>query len=392
MGGLGTFCVEHLIVPAGVDKGAQTDWDIPNDRAWTAPPPTLGANEPMRKTKRSRKTLGARRRMVVVSSSPNGIGPEEGDLGDIAPREALALARADQQRAIPALAKDARMILAIEDAIRQIPTRHELVCGDGRHMDFVPDESVHLALTSPPYWTLKEYPRRSGQLGLVDDYEAFLDELDKVWWHVYRALVPGGRLVVVVGDVCLPRRRFGRHVVFPLHSSIQERCRKIGFDNLAPIIWYKISNARFEVENGSSFLGKPYEPNAIVKNDIEYILLQRKAGGYRRPSLAARVLSVIPEASQKEWFQQVWSLGGASTRDHPAPFPLALAERLIRMFSFVGDTVLDPFMGTGTTNLAASRWGRSSIGVEIEPRYFDLARRRLTEATKELRLPLRVAD
>jgi DNA modification methylase len=172
-------------------------------------------------------------------------------------------------------------------------------------MDFIPDWSVHLAVTSPPYWTLKEYPRTKGQLGLVEDYEAFLDELDKVWRHSYRALVPGGRLIVVVGDVCLPRRRFGRHVVFPLHASIQERCRKVGFDNLAPIILYKIANAQFEVENGSGFLGKPYEPNAIVKNDIEYILFQRKPGGYRRPSLAARVLSVIPENLQKEWFQQV---------------------------------------------------------------------------------------
>jgi DNA modification methylase len=329
---------------------------------------------------------------VVLQVSPNGAISADGDLRGIAPSEALTLARADQQRAIPALAKDSRMIRAIEEAIRQIPTKHELVCGDSRHMNFIPDESVHLAVTSPPYWTLKEYPRRSGQLGLVEDYEAFLNDLDKVWEHVLRVLVPGGRLIVVVGDVCLPRRRFGRHVVFPLHASIQERCRMIGFDNLAPIIWYKIANAQFEVENGSGFLGKPYEPNAIVKNDIEYILFQRKPGGYRRPSLAARVLSVIPEGLQKEWFQQVWSLGGASTRDHPAPFPLVLAERLVRMFSFVGDTVLDPFMGTGTTNLAASRWGRNSIGVEIEPRYFALARRRLEDATKELRLPLRVAD
>jgi DNA modification methylase len=335
---------------------------------------------------------GSSLRRVSLQVSLNGTSPEGTDLREYVPRQALALARTDQQRAIPAFAKDPKLIRAIGEAVRQLPTKHELVCGDSRRMDFVSDGTVHLAVTSPPYWTLKEYPRRSGQLGLIEDYEAFLDELDKVWRHVYRALVPGGRLIVVVGDVCLPRRRFGRHVVFPLHASIQERCRKIGFDNLAPIIWYKIANAQFEVENGSSFLGKPYEPNAIVKNDIEYVLFQRKPGGYRRPSLAARVLSVIPEGLQKDWFQQVWSLGGTSTRDHPAPFSLALAERLIRMFSFVGDTVLDPFMGTGTTNLAASRWGRNSVGIEIEPRYFAFSRRRLEDATKELRLPLTVAD
>jgi DNA modification methylase len=254
-------------------------------------------------------------------------------------------------------------------------------------MSDIPDGSVHLAVTSPPYWTLKDYPEREGQLGRIAEYEAFLDELDQVWRDVFRVLVPGGRLVIVVGDVCLPRRRFGRHAVVPLHASIQEHCRAIGFDNLAPIIWHKISNAVFEVETGSQFLGKPYEPNAIIKNDVEYILFQRKPGGYRKPSLAARLLSVIPETCHREWFQQIWTIGGASTRRHPAPFPLALAERLVRMFSFVGDTVLDPFAGTGTTNVAAARWGRHSIGYEIEPDYFDMACSRVAEVVQP-QLPL----
>lgn len=165
-------------------------------------------------------------------------------------------------------------------------------------------------------------------------------------------------------------------------------CRRVGFDNLAPIIWYKIANMRLEVENGSRFLGKPYEPNGIVKNDIEYMLFQRKPGGYRKPSLYARLLSVISEVDQREWFQQIWTLRGASTRSHPAPFPVALAERLVRMFSFVGDTVLDPFMGTGTTSFAASLWGRHSIGFEIEPKYFEQARRRLTERAGTIELAL----
>jgi DNA modification methylase len=169
----------------------------------------------------------------------------------------------------------------------------------------------------------------------------------------------------------------------PLHASIQEHCRRIGFDNLAPIIWHKIANAVYEVDNGGGgFLGKPYEPNAVIKNDIEFILMQRKPGGYRSPSLATRVLSVIPEAQHREWFQQIWQgLTGASTKNHPAPYPVELAERLIRMFSFVGDTVLDPFMGTATTLLAASRLGRNSIGVEVDPEYHSMARSRLREAT-----------
>ena len=256
-----------------------------------------------------------------------------------------------------------------------------MYCGDARFLSGIEDKSVHLIVTSPPYWTLKKYPENEAQLGQVEDYERFLSELDAVWQHCFRLLVPGGRLVIVVGDVCLPRRRYGRHVVFPLHASIQEHCRGIGFDNLAPIIWHKIANAQFEVEGGSSFLGKPYEPNAVVKNDIEFILFQRRPGGYRQPTSAARVLSLIPSPLHHQLFQQIWTLNGASTREHPAPFPLALAERLVRMFSFVGDTVLDPFMGSGTTNLAAARLGRNSIGVEIEKSYFEQARRRLQTAS-----------
>ncbi len=300
----------------------------------------------------------------------------------VVPPEILEAVRQEQQKAIPALAKDPALLHAVQRAVRELLTRHTIIQGDCRDMSAIPDGSVHLAITSPPYWTLKEYPERDGQLGAVEGFDQFLEELDKVWRHVFRVLVPGGRLVVVVGDVCVPRRKFGRHVVFPLHAGIQEHCRKIGFDNLAPIIWYKIANAAFEVENGSSFLGKPYEPNAVIKNDIEFILFQRKPGGYRQPTLAARALSVIPEDCQKEWFTQVWSgLTGASTREHPAPYPVSLAERLVRMFSFVGDTVLDPFMGTGTTAVAASSWGRNSIGFEIEPAYVELARRRLEQAT-----------
>jgi DNA modification methylase len=264
---------------------------------------------------------------------------------------------------------------------KELPTHHDLRQGDARSID-LPEAGVHLVLTSPPYWTLKEYRKSEGQLGFVADYEEFLAELDRVWKRCHRAIVPGGRLICVVGDVCLSRRKNGgRHMVMPLHASIQEHCRCIGYDNLAPIIWHKIANVVHEVENGSGFLGKPYEPNAVVKNDIEFILMQRKPGGYRTPSVATRVLSVIPENSHREWFQQIWTgLPGASTKHHPAPYPVELAERLIRMFSFVGDTVLDPFMGTGTTNVAASKWGRNSIGVEVDPHYFQNARKRLEDS------------
>ena len=282
------------------------------------------------------------------------------------------------QTAIPTIAKDAVKLRLIDEAVQLVPTHHNLHLGNSCEMS-LPAESVHLVLTSPPYWTLKEYRDSEGQLGHVADYDDFLHQLDKVWKRCFKALVPGGRLVCVVGDVCLSRRKNnGRHTVVPLHASIQERCRTIGYDNLAPIIWHKISNAVYEVENGSSFLGKPYEPNSVIKNDIEFILMERKPGGYRQPSLAKRVLSIISAENHKDWFQQIWSgLTGASTKNHPAPYPLELAERLVRMFSFVGDTVLDPFLGTGTTTIAAKAWGRNSIGFEIDPTYLEFARKRI---------------
>jgi modification methylase len=293
----------------------------------------------------------------------------------------------DLQTAIPRIAKEPSLLTAIESSVGRIPTRHVLVHGDAREMNDQNIGCVHLVLTSPPYWTLKQYRDTAGQLGHISAYEEFLEELDRVWRRCFALLVPGGRLVCVVGDVCLSRRKNeGRHTVVPLHASIQEHCRRIGFDNLAPIIWQKIANAVHEVENGGGgFLGKPYEPNAVVKNDIEFILMERKPGGYRAPSPEVRILSVIPAEEHRKWFQQVWTgLPGASTREHPAPYPTELAERLIRMFSFVGDTVLDPFMGTGTTALAASRWGRNSVNFEIDSEYLSLAESRLRDELSDL--------
>ncbi|MEA4882438.1 MAG: site-specific DNA-methyltransferase [Clostridia bacterium] len=287
----------------------------------------------------------------------------------------------DPKRGIPLIAKDSLVQRRIAAAVAGLRTGHRIVHGDARDLGFLESESVHLVVTSPPYWDLKNYPDCDGQLGNVDDYLAFLSGLEQVWRECCRVLVKGGRLVIVVGDVCRSRRRHGRHYVVPLHASIQTQCMDIGFDNLAPILWYKIANANYEIENGSSFLGKPYEPNAVIKNDVEYILMQRKPGAYRTPSLQARILSVIGNEEYQTWFRQIWSdVPGASTRKHPAPYPEELAYRLIRMFSFVGDTVLDPFAGTGTTCVAASRAGRHSIGVELEHDFVKMAVRRCAQA------------
>lgn len=263
-------------------------------------------------------------------------------------------------------------------------TKHQVVLGDARYMEQLVGESLHLVVTSPPYWTLKEYENGAGraQLGSVENYEDFLLGLELTWQRCFDALVPGGRLCIVVGDVCIPRRKMGRHHVVPLHADITIQNRKIGFDYLTPILWYKIANAATEVEgNGSPFLGKPYEPNAIIKNDVEYILIFRKPGGYRKPTMEQRLLSLIEKDDHSRWFRAIWEdvPGSSRTKGHPAPYPVELAYRLISMFSFVGDVVLDPFLGTGTTTEAAIRAHRSSIGYEVEERYYGIVKDRFKQ-------------
>lgn len=265
-------------------------------------------------------------------------------------------------------------------------TVHRVYRGDARRMEQIGNEPVHLVVTSPPYFNLIDYDggaAEDGQLGSMDQYEAFLDELDAVWRRCYDLLVAGGRMCVVVGDVCLSRRQNGRHHVLPLHADIGIRARRIGFDYLTPILWSKIANMATEVGGAGGFLGKPYEPNAIIKNDIEYILLLRKPGKYRKPTKAQRALSLLEPEEHSRWFRSVWAdvRGENRKAGHPAPFPAHLAYRLIKMFSFVGDTVLDPFWGTGSTTVAAIDAVRSSVGFDIEPGYLRIGQERLAQAS-----------
>ncbi len=267
-------------------------------------------------------------------------------------------------------------------------TNHRLHLGDGRNLDWIDDSSVHLVVTSPPYWTLKKYRETDGQLGHIADYEAFLCELDKVWAESKRALVPGGRICCVVGDVCIPRKKHGRHYIVPLHADIQVRARRLGLDPLTPILWHKIANGVTEAEgNGAGFYGKPYQPGAIVKNDVEYILFLRKGDKYRSPTPIQKTLSMLTKSEMQQWFRSFWTdIRGSSTRGgHPAPYPIELAERLIRMFSFAGDVVLDPFVGTGSTSLAALHTGRHSIGNELDPNYLKLAETALVKCAAQRR-------
>jgi DNA modification methylase len=268
-------------------------------------------------------------------------------------------------------------------------TTHQLSIGDARDLSGVADQSVHLVVTSPPYWTLKKYAGSKGQLGDVESYENFLIELDKVWAECKRVLAPGGRICCVVGDVCIPRKRYGRHLVMPLHADIQVHARKLGLDVLTPILWHKVANGVTEAEgNGAGFYGKPYQPGSIVKNDIEHILFFRKGGEYRKATPLQKALSMLTKEEMQSWLRSIWTdIRGASLRDgHPAPYPVMLAERLITLFSFAGDTVLDPFAGTGSTTVAAISTGRNSISYDIEPSYVAMARENISKALRAKRI------
>lgn len=296
-------------------------------------------------------------------------------------QDLLSMSGIELRSAIPELARDKSRMNEVESAVQKLPSQHQLYQGDARDLSMIEDESVELIVTSPPYFNLKQYENGTGgedQLGDINDYEYFNEQIDSVWRQCYDKLVEGGRMCVVVGDVLRSRSEHGRHRVIPLHATIQTHCVDIGFDNLAPIIWYKIGNASLEAGGNARFLGKPYEPGAVIKNDIEYILLFRKPGGYRSPSVEEKVLSAIEADEHQKMFRQLWEdITGEKQGDHPAPYPADLAERLIRMFSFVGDTVLDPFAGTGSTAVAASRCGRHSVNVELEEKYVDIAEKRI---------------
>lgn len=266
-------------------------------------------------------------------------------------------------------------------------TNHAVIEGDARKLSQFANESVQFVCTSPPYAFLKEYPGHPEQLGNIASYDKFLDEMDEVWAECLRVLVPGGRVACVVGDVCVSRRNGGRHFVLPLSADLQVRARRVGFDNLTPIRWLKVANIRLEASRSSRFLGKPNLPNGIVKNDLEHILFFRKPGGYRKPTKPMEELSFISTDDYSKWFSPVWSdVSGQLRKDHPAPYPVEIPRRLIRMFSFVGDVVLDPFAGTGTTAIAAIETGRHSASIEIEPMYLDLIEKRLKQSSLTARV------
>ena len=242
---------------------------------------------------------------------------------------------------------------------------HVLITGDCRQMSYTDNESVDLIVTSPPYWQLKDYGNPS-QIGFNQSYAEYIDSLNLVWQECHRVLKPGCRLCINIGDQFARATYYGRYKVVSIHSEIIRFCETIGFDYMGSIIWQKPTTMR--PSGGSKVMGSyPYPRGGIVKIDYEYILLFKKPGTYKASSQEEKDLSRLTDEEWNTFFSSHWTFKGDRQNKHIAVFPEELPYRLIRMFSFYGDTILDPFMGSGTTALSAIRNGRNAIGYEINP-------------------------
>lgn len=251
-----------------------------------------------------------------------------------------------------------------------VPTSHLLAVGDARDLRWIGQNEIPLVLTSIPYFDLKNYGSSAGQLADLPSYEAFLAALDDVWRECYRVLIPGGRMALNVGDPLRSRKAFKTHHVLPLHADILARSTRLGFHALTGIVWEKIGNITREV-GGNGMLGQPYQPNCVVGAGLEHILLLRKPGAYRKTTPEQRRESALTKEEFGAWFRPIWRdvPGARATGAHPAPFPIEIPYRIMRMFSFKNDLCLDPFGGSGTTAIAAAQAGRNSICVDVEPGY-----------------------
>ena len=254
-------------------------------------------------------------------------------------------------------------------------TLHTIINGDSRKMTEVPDKSVHLVITSPPYWQLKDYGT-DDQIGFNDTYEAYINHLNLVWKECYRVLYDGCRLCINIGDQFARSVYYGRYKVIPIHSEIIRFCEAVGFDFMGQIIWQKATT--MNTTGGGAVMGSfPHPRNGIVKLDFEYILLFKKQGNAPKPTSEQKAQSAMTNEEWNTYFNGHWYFNGAKQNKHLAMFPEELPKRLIKMFSFPEETVLDPFMGSGTTAAVANTLGRNSIGYEINPDFIPLIQERI---------------
>ncbi len=254
-------------------------------------------------------------------------------------------------------------------------TKHTIINGDSRQMSELRNESVHLIATSPPYWQLKDYGTEN-QIGFHDDYETYINHLNLTWQECYRVLHKGCRLCINIGDQFARSTYYGRYKIIPIHTEIIKFCEMIGFDFMGQIIWQKVTT--MNTSGGASIMGSyPNPRNGIVKLDFEYILLFKKQGNAPKPTKEQKENSAMTNEEWNTYFNGHWYFSGAKQDKHLAMFPEELPHRLIKMFSFPGETVLDPFMGSGTTALAARNLNRNSIGYEINPEFIPIIKEKI---------------
>ena len=244
-------------------------------------------------------------------------------------------------------------------------TMHKLIQGDSRNLSLIKDRSVHLIITSPPYWQLKDYGN-DGQIGFHDSYECYINNLNAVWAECYRVLHDGCRLCINIGDQFARSVYYGRYKVIPIRTEIIRFCETLGMDYMGAVIWQK--QTTMNTTGGGAVMGSfPYPRNGILKIDYEFILIFKKQGKAPVPTVEQKKLSEMTKEEWNAYFASHWNFGGAKQDGHIAVFPEELPRRLIKMFSFAGETIFDPFMGSGTTALAARNLQRNSIGYEINP-------------------------
>jgi DNA modification methylase len=254
-------------------------------------------------------------------------------------------------------------------------TYHKVINGDSRQMTELKDESIHLIVTSPPYWQLKDYGTEN-QIGFHDDYETYINHLNLTWKECFRVLHKGCRLCINIGDQFARSVYYGRYKIIPIHSEIIKFCETAGFDFMGSIIWQKTTT--MNTTGGASIMGSfPHPRNGIVKLDFEYILLFKKQGNAPKPTLEQKEHSAMTTEEWNTWFNGHWYISGVRQDNHLAMFPEEIPRRLIKMFSFPGENVLDPFLGSGTTALAAKNLGRNSCGYEINAEFIPVIKQKL---------------
>lgn len=261
-------------------------------------------------------------------------------------------------------------------------TDHKIFFGDSRAMNAIDDKSVQLIITSPPYWQLKDYGDKN-QIGFNDSYEDYINNLNLVWQECYRVLQDGCRMCINIGDQFARSVYYGRYKVIPIRTEIIRFCEHLSMDYMGAVIWQKTTT--MNTSGGGAVMGSfPYPRNGILKMDYEFILIFKKLGKPPKPTREQKEQSAMTKEEWNRYFSSHWNFSGVKQSEHIAMFPEELPKRLIKMFSFVGETVLDPFLGSGTTALSAKNLGRNSVGYEINKDFEEIIKRKVCDEQQTL--------